>query len=147
MHDARDTGHTCPDTTAPPSRRRLLTGSAATLLAGAAAIATARATTPEATGDDVELIRLCHAFIAADAAVNAFSGGDIPDELWVNYYGPLERLTVLPARTPEGRRLKAEAAYVAIADVSVDDCWTNGMHREELAALSILRDLTGRAAA
>jgi hypothetical protein len=89
MHDARDTGHTCPDTTAPPSRRRLLTGSAATLLAGAAAIATARAT----------------------------------------------------------QRLKAEAAYVAIADVSVDDCWTNGMHREELAALSVLRDLTGRAAA
>src|ERR1700722_12973229 len=91
-----------------PSRRRLLTGSAATMLAGAAAITTARAATPEATGDDAELIiRLCHAFIAADAAVNAFCGGDIPDELWVNYYQPLERLTVLPARTPEGRRLKA----------------------------------------
>ena len=130
-----------------PSRRRLLTGSAATLLAGAAAMTASRAATPEATGDDAELIRLCHAFIAADAAVNAFHGGDIPDELWVNYYQPLERLTILPARTPEGRRLKVEAAYVAIADVSVDDRWTNGMHREELAALSVLRDLTGRAAA
>jgi hypothetical protein len=130
-----------------PSRRRLLTGSAATMLAGAAAITTARAATPEATGDDAELIRLCHAFIAADAAVNAFCGGDIPDELWVNYYQPLERLTVLPARTPEGRRLKARAAYVAIADVSVADCWTSGMHREELAALSALRDLAGSAAA
>jgi hypothetical protein len=109
-----------------PSRRRLLTGSAATLLASAAAITTARAATPEATGDDAELMRLCRAFIAADAAVNAYSGGDIPDELWTNYYEPLERLTVLRARTPEGRRLKAQAAYVAIADVSVADCWTNG---------------------
>jgi hypothetical protein len=130
-----------------PSRRRLLSGSAATLLAGTAAITVARAATLEATGDDAELIRLCHAFIAADAAVNAFCGGDIPDELWVNYYQPLERLTVLPARTPEGRRLKARAAYVAIADVSVADCWTSGMHREELAALSALRDLAGSAAA
>ena len=135
-----------PDNTPAPSRRRLLTGSAATLLAGAATIAAARAVTPEATGDD-ETDPLCHAFIAADAAVNAFHGGDIPDELWVNYYQPLERLTVLSARTPEGRRLKAEAAYVAIADLSVADCWTNGMHREELAALSVFRDLTGRAAA
>jgi hypothetical protein len=75
--------------------------------------------------------------------VNAFSAG----ELWANYCEPLERLTVLPARTPEGRRLKAQAAYGAIADVSVADCWTNGMHREELAALSALRDLAGRAAA
>jgi hypothetical protein len=50
--------------------RRLLTGSAATLLAGAAAMTASRAATPEATGDDAELIRLCHAFIAADAAVN-----------------------------------------------------------------------------
>jgi hypothetical protein len=77
------------DTEHTPSRRRLLTGSAATLLAGAAAITAARAAMPEATSDDAELIRLCHAFIAAGAAVNAFSGGDIPDELWVNYYhGP-----------------------------------------------------------
>ena len=38
-----------------PSRRRLLSGSAATLLAGTAAITVARAATLEATGDDAEL--------------------------------------------------------------------------------------------
>jgi hypothetical protein len=50
-----------------PSRRRLLTGSAATLLAGAAAIATTRAATPEATGDDSRLVALADQILALHA--------------------------------------------------------------------------------
>ena len=105
------------------------------------AIAAAMQRTTPAPGD-AELIRLCHAFIAADAELRAWCGDeDVPDKLLANYYAALERLTSPPAKSPEGLRIKAEAAYVAIADQSHG--WDDG-HREELAALSVLRELTGR---
>ena len=111
-----------------------------------AAIAAAMQRTTPATGD-AELIRLCHAFIAADAELKAWSGAeDVPDKLLANYYAALERLTSLPARSPEGLRIKAEAAYIAIADEYASHTWDNSGYREELAALSVLRDLTGRTA-
>jgi hypothetical protein len=57
------------DHTPSPSRRRLLTGSAASLLATVAAVAAVRAATP--TGDDAEIIRLCERLLQPEAEQDA----------------------------------------------------------------------------
>jgi hypothetical protein len=61
------------DHTPSPSRRRLLTGSAASLLATVAAVAAVRAATP--TGDDAEIIRLCERLLQPEAEQDALLAG------------------------------------------------------------------------
>jgi len=65
---------------AAPSRRAMLAGSTAALLAAAAAAATATRAgplaAPAAAGDDAELIRLCRAFLAEDAVIQAWNAGE-----------------------------------------------------------------------
>lgn len=97
-------------------------------------------------GPDAELMAACREFLAMDAEMQRLDKtkgkpDGAMDALWDRYYPPLERLTALPARTLEGRRMKADAAYAAISSVVDDD----GCHREEMAAMSALRDILGRA--
>lgn len=70
MPKARDTGRTRPETIDNPLRRRLLAGATATLAAGAAIATAAHAApvgSPEAAGDDAELIGLCERLVAWEA--------------------------------------------------------------------------------
>ena len=60
----------------------MLAGGAAALLAGAAAATAARAAplpVPAAAGADAELIRLCQAFLAEDAVIQAWNAGTVAE--------------------------------------------------------------------
>ena len=77
------------------------------------AIAAAMQRTTPAPGD-AELIRLCHAFIAADAELRAWCGDeDVPDKLLANYYAALERTSPTGGTTATARNLR-RCLYSAI---------------------------------
>jgi hypothetical protein len=80
MTMARDTGPTRPDTITTPRRRGLLTGTIAALLTGTAAVATARAASLPAAGDDAELIILCDRLVAWEAKYDAIYLGIDDDD-------------------------------------------------------------------
>jgi hypothetical protein len=71
MHNARDHERTHPDTSTIPSRRRLLAGLSATLLAGAAIATAAHGATADAAmaagGGDAEWISLCDRLVVIAA--------------------------------------------------------------------------------
>ena len=148
-----DTEHTTAPPGAPaiPSRRGLLAGGTAALLAGAA-IATAAhgasVASPGGAGDDAELIAVCQDFHAADAVVAALDASDAEDDaiaepVHERWYSALERLTAIQAQTPAGTNAKAHAAYVALKSTEPG----MGLQREEAAALAALADLLERASA
>lgn len=150
MHTARDTGRArALPTTPDPSRRRLFATAASALAAGVVLATAARgAPIAEAGGGDAELIAACHAFLNAEAEVQADNASDDDSddataEASDHWYAALERLTALPALTPAGMRLKARAAHIALLSTE----GPGGLQREETAALSALFDMIGRAAA
>jgi hypothetical protein len=108
-----------------PSRRGLLAGSTAALLAGAAFVAAARGApvaSAVATGDDAELLALCAEFHRVHAAVIAARGYDALQEAALD-----ERLDVsdeiqqMPATTLSGHRAKASVAVVLLRESNGGD--------------------------
>jgi hypothetical protein len=151
--------------TVPPSRRGLLTGGTAALLAGVG-LAAARAAQAD-TADDAELIRLHHALLAQGEVVvrieeEAYSlpGGITPesraqelrlteaDDAW---YQLLTDIIDTPARTAVGLRVKAAVTLIAqqkyvcvYVDHTIDDIVAgHDGNIEDGLALSIARDLLG----
>jgi hypothetical protein len=112
-----------PHTTHPtprPSRRGLLAGGTAALLAGAAFVTAARAApvaSAMATGDDAELLALCAEFHRVHAVVIAARGDESCQEAALD-----ERLDVsdeiqhTPANTLAGHRAKASVAVVLLRE-------------------------------
>jgi hypothetical protein len=172
MPKARDTGRTRPDTIDNPLRRRLLAGGTAALLTGAAIATTARSA-PGAACDDAELLRLCRALVAQALAIDAISNEpeyDQPDIITPQsidheerlaaadsvWFRLTEKITDIPARTPEGVQAKAGAMLNVLDRVvlinigsTLDDVATGDEGEiEDRMALSLARDvLAGRAAA
>jgi hypothetical protein len=110
--------------------------------------AVSAAAVPAPRNRDAQLIEVCNAFLAAEGDVQAINSSDDYDEEAVGiatdrWYAALERLTTLPALTLDGMRAKAKAAHIALLSIEGPD----GLQREEAAALSVLADLMGRAAA
>ena len=118
--------------TAPrPSRRGLLAGSTAALLAGAAFVTAARAApvaSAVATGDDAELLALCAAFDTLESSVHALyygsealPEGDVRDEAMDRIQDdqrPLvERIRTIPATTPAGIRAKSQSLVTFAPDL------------------------------
>jgi hypothetical protein len=103
---------------------------------------------PPPDNRDAELITACHTFLVAEAELQAINGSDDDNDdaghrAIGHWCAALDRLTDLPALTPAGMRTKAHAAHIAL--LSTED--PGDLQREEAAALSVLSDLIGRAAA
>ena len=165
MQDARDTGRT--RAIPQPSRRFMLTGSAAALIAGAA-IATEAHGAP--AGADAELIRLLDTLKRQDATIAAIEaeGRAITGGISAASRGQERRLdkaaderaetidTIIatPATTPAGMRAKAEAvglvvlAYAYLDDGDTLETIAKQGDTPDRIALSLARDvLAGRASA
>lgn len=139
-----------------PSRRRLLTGTAATLLSGAAAVTTVHAATPEATGDDAELIRLCaecDRLTLQEKALYQRGGANFIEDdrqrdaplakIYVEQQPIMERIIPTRAVTAEGIRAKTRSLVLWC-----EELLTPSEHLfEEQMISSILSDLLGGAAA
>ena len=144
MHNARDTEQTHAVNPTIPSRRGLLAGSTAALLAGAAFVTAARAApvaAAVATGDDAELLSLCAEFHRVHAAVIAARGSDALQEAALD-----ERLDVsdeiqhMPATTLAGHRAKAAVAVVLLRENNGGDlCDSNDVD----FAFAALREIAG----
>ncbi len=96
---------------------------------------------------DAELVAICAEFVAADADLRAsdaasFEDDEVSGAINRRWYGALDRLTPIQARTQAGRRAKADAAYLALKSTGI-----HGDQREETLALAALAELTGRASA
>lgn len=151
-----DTEHTTapPDTPSNRSRRGLLTGSTAALLAGAAiamvAPAAVTASPGGAGGDDAELIALAADYAAAVKEIRRLGALDdaVPDEAFEplddRRYAAIERATELAAVTAAGLRAKAS---ILVGEVDLYYAGLPDLDRRELLAHSLGRDVVGRAAA
>ena len=151
-----------------PSRRGLLAGSMAALLAAGAAFVTAARAAPAAgavaTGDDAELVRLQCALAAQREVVDRILAEDrLPDgitpasrdherrldDACVAWEEILEDITDTPARTAAGMRIKAAVMSTVLThfvcyhnDQDLDDIATGEVGGiEDRLALSIARDL------
>jgi hypothetical protein len=156
MQDTRDT------TTANPSRRRLIAGSSAALLAGAALATSSHGDTrfPAASGDDAEILRLLaewlplqrrYRFLSDYTAENDMDliPADIAHELShvvTAQHDLAEEIADLRATTFEGLRAKATVllAYSGYLEGGERPLWDN---HDTLLGWSIARDLMGDEAA
>jgi hypothetical protein len=135
-----------------PSRRGLLAGSTVALLAGAVFVTPARAApvaSAVATGDDAELIRLCHQFAESEiddwyryVVADDDEAEEIEKDQTVDW-GTYHRIIATPAVTPEGWHAKA-LAFTAWDRDSYDD------HKDErdpstTFLASLLRDMVAPA--
>lgn len=143
-----------------PSRRGLLAGGAAALVAGAAAFQKPgplpwrngpRPTEPVqpmpefgAAGDDAELLALHRTFLTQHAIVQAWNAGEVTEEIGEaahdRWWECVEAMVDIPATTPEGLWAKAETALLA-----TDLTGGHGGSDEELVR-SVVRDITTRRA-
>ncbi|HUB48361.1 MAG TPA: hypothetical protein VMB73_25575 [Acetobacteraceae bacterium] len=111
-------GAVCADTPDNPSRRAILVGSTAALLAGAA-IATAAHGAPVAppAGDDAELLALRRSFLVEHDTVTAWNADRVTEEIGEaahdRWWECVEAMTDIPATTTAGLRAKAEVALLA----------------------------------
>jgi hypothetical protein len=145
MHDARDTGRTRPDTIPTPRRRGLLAGTIAALLAGAAAVATAKATPAPATGDDAELLALAQDFWKQDALVAQGNADQITEEIGEaahdRWWECLDEMSAILPTTDLGLRTKADCLLQGLEVVDS----TAGVADDYVRAF--LADVAGRPAA
>jgi hypothetical protein len=176
MHNAHDTGRTRAASPPNPSRRAMLAGGTAALLAGAAAVTVARGApsgVAGADGPDAELIAMCARLVAQaevvdriDAEGAALPGHGITPEseaheermevAGVQWWATAEQICGIPARTPSGLHAKAGAMRDLLArlvctgiDQTLADIETGEEGElEDRMALSLARDvLSGRAEA
>jgi len=132
-----------------PSRRAVLAGgTAALVVTGAAAATAARAApqgAPAAADDDAELIRLCQAFLAEDAVIQAWNADEVTWEVGEaashRWWGYMREIEGMPAVTTDGLRMKAECSLRALAGVADPECSADDLARDVLAQIA------GRAAA
>jgi len=118
MHTARDNGAVRAATTPNPSRRAILAGSTAALLAGAA-IATAAHGAPVALpSDDAALLRLHQELVAQTAVVQAWNDdkiseaeGEAADRHW---WEIVNAMWGIKPTTPAGAAAKAAAAHLVL---------------------------------
>jgi hypothetical protein len=135
-----------------PSRRIMLTGASAALLAGTTAITAAHgAPAAPAGGDgaDAELLALCAAFHAKNATVIALSdAANTNDEFdrmaaaQVERYGIEAKILARPTATIAGHTAKAAVA-VALFEESQGEC----PDADVAFAWAVLRDIVGRGVA
>ena len=154
MQDARDT-------TDNPSRRRLIAGGSAALLAGAAVATSPHGETklPAATGDDAEILRLFAEWLPLERRYRFLSDPladmhDIPAEIdhelchviTPGLHDLTEEIADLRATTLEGLRAKATVllSYSGYLEGGKSPIWTN---HDALMGWSIARDLLGDEAA
>jgi len=136
-----------------PSRRIMLTGTAAALLAGTAATAVAHAAPAVPAGGDgadAELLAMCGAFHAKNAAVIAlFDAANTDDEIDRGAAAQVERYAIeadilsRPAATLAGHTAKAAVA-VALFDESQD---ADSPDADVAFAWAVLRDIAVRTVA
>jgi hypothetical protein len=146
------------NTTDNPSRRRLIAGSSAALLASAALATSVHGEPkfPAANGDAAEILRLFAEWLPLQRRYHVLSdqigdGRDIPAEHELSHvvtaqHDLAEKMADLRATTFEGLRAKAtvllsHSAYLAGGERSI---WEN---HDELLGWSIARDLLGDATA
>ncbi len=114
MHDARDNGRSRPDTTiTTPRRRGLLTGTIAALLAGTAAVATAKAAPLlPATGGDADLLALAQDFWNQDAILAQWNADQVTEEIGEaahdRWWECLDEMTAILPTTDLGLRAKED---------------------------------------
>jgi len=147
MPQARDTGRTRANTIPEnPSRRAILAGSTAALLAGAAIATGARGASVASAGDDAELLALHRSFLAEHDTVMAWNADRVTEEIGEaahdRWWECAEAMTDIPATTTAGLRAKAEVALLAY-----ELAGGQGGPDEDLIR-SVLRDaMAGRATA
>ena len=148
------------DTTANPSRRRLIASSSAALLAGAALATSSHGDTrfPSASGDDAEILRLFAAWLPLQRRYHVISDrtaemDPVPAEIArelshvvTAQHDLAEEIADLRATTFEGLRAKATVllAYSGYLECGERPLWDN---HDTLLGWSIARDLMGDAAA
>jgi hypothetical protein len=158
---ADDAGDMHPVTLTSPRRRGLLTGTIAALLAGTAAVATAKAAPLPATGDDARLQLLHSEMIRRWAAVAAIEAEPIGDELQCEdqeermadadhqLFAVIDEIETTHARALPGLHAKAGAmlfllerfACVNIGDTLDDVADGTVGEYEDRMALSLARDI------
>jgi hypothetical protein len=148
------------DTTANPSRRRLIAGSSAALFAGAALATSVHAEPkfPAASGDDAQILRLLAEWLPLQRRYHALSDhtaemDPVPAEIArelshvvTAQHDLAEEMAELRATTLEGLRAKA-AVLLSYSSYLADGerlLWEN---HDELMGWSIARDLLGDATA
>ena len=149
------------NTTDNPSRRRLIAGSSAALLAGAAVATSSHGETkfPAVTGDDAEILRLFaewlplqrrYLFLDDQAAdmhdIPAAIDHEVRHVLVPAQHDLAEKIADLQATTFEGLRAKATVllSYSGYLENGENPLWDN---HDELMGWSIARDLLGAEAA
>jgi hypothetical protein len=146
------------DTTDNPSRRRLIAGSSAALLAGAALATSAHADTkfPTASGDDAEILRLFAEWLPQQRRYHVLSdiigdGHDIVAEqerrhVVAAQHDLAEEIADLRATTFEGLLAKATVllSYSGYLEGGEKPLWDN---HDTLLGWSMARDLMGDEAA
>jgi len=142
------------DTTANPSRRRLIAGSSAALLAGAALATSYHGDTkfPAANGDDAEILRLFAEWLPLQRRYHVLNdvigdGRDLPAERELSHvvtaqHDLAEEMADLRATTLEGVRAKATVllSYSGYLEGGEKPLWDN---HDTLLGWSMARDLLG----
>jgi hypothetical protein len=140
-----DTGRTRPDTITTPRRRGLLTGAIAALVTGTAAVATARAASLPAAGDDAELLALAWDFWKQDAIVAQWNADQVTEEIGEaahdRWWECLDEMSAILPTTDLGLREKADCLLQGLEVVDA----TSGVAEDYVRAF--LADLAGREAA